>query len=450
MLGSYGASASWAGVAYENRYVFEDGVWKINELSYSSQYSGRYSPPGLSLSKWDLPYHFTPQSVGAPVGNLAGSPSADASLASMDFAGLHRRWTELASRAEDLRSEADVLNLQHTYGYHFDQKMWEEVSNLFASDGTLELGLRGVYAGRARIRGALEVMARERAGNDEVSDHLQLATVVHIDPGGSTAQARGVELSVSGAKGKGAQWEEGIFENTYVKEAGIWKIRSVHYYPRVITDYEVGWAKDAKPAARASTEFPPDRPPTEEYGIYPKMSYPRFHYVNPVTRVAVQYPAGITGSYKAWPSVFRTSQSPPQNVREFTSRLSELERQIDANIAYDAVENLVGAHGYYLDDSREDALRGLFSNSQGRAEPGNSPAVHQTVQPVIRLAPDGKSATIRARLLKVGGKAGELASGTYEGRAILREGAWKLQSLTLKPAWSSPFVQWAPVVEPKR
>ena len=59
MLGSYGASASWAGVVYENRYVFEDGVWKISELSYNSQYSGRYSPPGLSLSKWDLPYHFT-------------------------------------------------------------------------------------------------------------------------------------------------------------------------------------------------------------------------------------------------------------------------------------------------------------------------------------------------------------------------------------------------------
>src|SRR5689334_14977485 len=30
MLGGYGASASWAGVVYENRYVFEDGVWKIN------------------------------------------------------------------------------------------------------------------------------------------------------------------------------------------------------------------------------------------------------------------------------------------------------------------------------------------------------------------------------------------------------------------------------------
>src|SRR6185369_2965086 len=32
MLGSFGASASWAGVVYENSYVSEDGVWKIGDL----------------------------------------------------------------------------------------------------------------------------------------------------------------------------------------------------------------------------------------------------------------------------------------------------------------------------------------------------------------------------------------------------------------------------------
>src|SRR5438552_14811344 len=77
MLGSYGSSASWAGVVYENRYVFENGVWKISELSYNSQYSGRYSPPGLSFSKWDLPNHFTPQSAGDPVADSDLSAPAD-------------------------------------------------------------------------------------------------------------------------------------------------------------------------------------------------------------------------------------------------------------------------------------------------------------------------------------------------------------------------------------
>jgi hypothetical protein len=441
MLGSYGGSASWAGVVYENRYVFEDDVWKISELSYNSQYSGRYSPPGLTLSKWDLPYHFTAHSVGDPAGTSDSSAPAGGSLGSTNFEVLQQRWGELARGAQQLRDETDVLNLQHSYGYYSDQKMWGAVANLFASDGTLELGLRGVYAGKDQIRRALNTFGGEGLKVDEVNDHLQLATVVHIAPDGRTARARGVELSVAGLKVRGAQWEEGIFENEYVKQDGTWKIHSVHYYPRVITDYELGWAKDAKPAAGPSAEFPPNRPSTEVYGTYPKMYYPRFHYLNPVTRLPVQYPPGTTPSAERLDSTqgsssLSTLPSPPKNLKEFTTRLTELERQIESSIAYDAAENLVSAHGYFLDDSN--------------AAPGNGPAVHQTVQPVINVAPDGKSATIRARLLRVGGKAGELASGTYEGRAINRGGAWRLQNLSLKQTWSSAFNQWTPKVERQR
>ena len=464
MLGSYGTSASWAGVVYENRYVFEDGVWKISELSYNSQYSGRYSPPSLSVSKWDLPYHFTPQSAGTPAANpVSPAPlaQADEAAGSATFEGLQQRWVEVARRAQQLQDETDVLNLQHSYGYDFDQKMWGAVANLFTSDGTLELGLRGVYAGRGRIRRALNIISGERLDDDEVHDHLQLATVVHISPDGRTAKARGIELSVSGVKEKGAQWEEGIFENEYVKEDGIWKIYSVHYYPRVITDYEAGWAKDAKPAARPSTLFPPDRPPTEAYGIYPRMYYPRFHYDNPVTRLPVQYPPGIAAAIEKGNAKQRSSRpaalpSPPKDVKEFMARLTELERQIHSSLGYDAAENLVSALGYYLEDSRADGLQGLFlSNPPDRrslsnTEAENSSAIHQTIQPVVRLAADGKSATIRARLLKVDGKAGVLASGTYEGRAINRDGTWKLQSLTLKQAWSSPFNHWTPTIERRR
>jgi hypothetical protein len=459
MLGSYGASASWAGVVYENRYVFEDGVWKISELSYSSQYSGRYSPLGLTVSKWDLPYHFTPHSAGDPAANSPlSSPANPPGRANLE--DLQRRWVELARGAQQLRDETDVLNLQHTYGYYADQKMSRAVASLFANDGTLELGLRGVYAGKDRIRRALNAFGGEGLNSDEVNDHLQLATVVHVAPDGRTAKARGIELSISGLKGRGAQWEEGIFENEYARQDGIWKIHSVHYYPRVITDYELGWAKDAKPAPEPSSAFPPDRPSTETYGTYPKMYYPRFHYANPVTRLPVQYPAGIMSPTDRLDSTRDSATlaglpSAPKNAKEFTARLAELERQIDSSLAYDAAENLISAYGYYLDDSKNDDLQGLFSNppsprSPANKEPGNALTIHQSVQPVITLAPDGKSATIRARLLNVGGKSGAFAGGTYEGRAINRSGVWKLQSLTLTETWSSAFNQWTPAWERRR
>lgn len=428
MLGSYGTSASWAGVVYENRYVFEDGAWRIEDLSFSSQYSGRYSPPALSVSKWELPTHYAAHSVGDP--SPAGAfVNADASLAAANFSQLQQRYRDLTLRVQQLHDEAAVLNVQHSYGYAFDRKDWAAVASLFANEGTLELGQRGVYAGKDGIRKSLVVFEGEGLADGEVHDHLQLATVVHVAPGAKTANARGVQLSVTGAKEGGARWEEGIFENTYVKQGDVWKISSVHYYPRVITDYEQGWAKDAKPAPGPSAAFPPNRPSTETYAIYPKMYYPRFHYANPVTRKAVQYPPGIHATLEETKQTVVPAKF-PGNAKEFTERLNGLEEQIRLSIAYDAVENLVSAGGYSLDESGERAN------------------IHQTIQPVIQIASDGKSATVRARLLNIDGKAGELAGGLYEGRAISRNGVWSLENLTLKPLWSSPFAKWTPVISP--
>src|SRR5262249_3148601 len=123
-------------------------------------------------------------------------------------------------------------------------------------------------------------------------------------------------------------------------------------------------------------------------------------------------------------------------------------------IAYDAVENLVSAYGYYLDDSRE-KLPALFSkmpdlHSLPDTDAENALIIHQSVQPVINVAPDGKSATIRARLLNVGGKIGGFTAGTYEGIAVNGGGVWKLQSLSLKQTWSSAFNQWTPEIERRR
>jgi hypothetical protein len=361
----------------------------------------------------------------APVGASVG---ADASLISANFGRLQERYRDLALRAQQLYDEAGVLNVQHTYGYAFDLKDWAAVANLFATDGTLELGQRGVYVGKDRIRKALGVLEGEGLADGEVHDHLQLATVVHVAPGAKTANARGVQLSVTGVKEGGAQWEEGIFENTYVKQGDVWKIRSVHYYPRVITAYEQGWAKDAKQAPEPSAAFPPDRPSTETYAIYPKMYYPRFHYANPVTHKAVQYPPGIHLTLEETKQTVVPLKS-PRNAKEFNERLNDVEEQLRLSIVYDAVENLVSASGYSLDESGSERS-----------------TIHQTVQPVIQIASDGRSAAVRARLLNIDGKAGELAGGLYEGRAISRNGVWSLENMTLKPVWSSPFAKWTPVI----
>ena len=91
----------------------------------------------------------------------------------------------------------------------------------------------------------------------------------------------------------GGELSEGVFENTFVKQDGTWKIQSVHFYPRMIVDAAAGWAKSAKPAPGPSKEFPPDRPPTASYEIYPKFAVAPFHFDNPVTGKPPQYPEGV-------------------------------------------------------------------------------------------------------------------------------------------------------------
>jgi len=96
---------------------------------------------------------------------------------------------------------------------------------------------------------------------------------------------------MSGNYGGNGKWSEGIYENSFVKEKGIWKFQSMRFYPTFICDYEKGWTNDAQPAPRVSTEPAPDRLPTDVYELYPKAHVPPFHYRNFVTGKEPRYPA---------------------------------------------------------------------------------------------------------------------------------------------------------------
>ena len=51
-----------------------------------------------------------------------------------------------------------MRNLQASYGYYVDRRMWDDVSELFTDEGVYEVGGVGVYGGRTGIRKALERM----------------------------------------------------------------------------------------------------------------------------------------------------------------------------------------------------------------------------------------------------------------------------------------------------
>jgi hypothetical protein len=88
---------------------------------------------------------------------------------------------------------------------------------------------------------------------------------------------------MGGVHGQDGRWEEGPYENEYVKEGGTWKIAKLHWYTTVNASYDQGWHKRPYPIAGPLPELPPDQPPSIKYESFPSFFLPPFHYLNPVS-----------------------------------------------------------------------------------------------------------------------------------------------------------------------
>jgi SnoaL-like protein len=461
MFGQYGKSASWAGGIYENEYTLDNGVWKISSIHLYPQYAGTYDEYGHKAPpRWDIPYHFEAKHVGVTI------PAAALQVPSAESANA----VQLAQRVQHLNDELAVQNLQHSLGYYIDRKLWDDVADLFADGGTYEFGQRGVYVGRERIRRALEVFfGPTPVKTGELFDHINLGTVVTVASDGLSAGARTNVLAQLGQNGEWARWEQGTYENEFVKQGGVWKLEAVRYFPRLSTDYDKGWANDAKPSPVASKELPPDRKPTQSYQSYPALSYVALHYANPVTGKPVRYGSGSVAR------VPLVNEAKAPKAASGDANLAEISRHLDDAIAFDAVENLMSSYGYYIDESAWDNMADTYGSTGAKEITGagvyvgpdrirkvlnlrgprggrsaNFYTIHQLLQPVIHITEDGKSARARVRLFQMGGAAdGSSASwigGIYENTAIKENGEWKFGIQELYHAFNASYRNgWARV-----
>ncbi len=126
--------------------------------------------------------------------------------------------------------------------------------------------------------------------------------------------------------------------------------------------------------------------------------------------------------------------------------------------AYDGAVNLLTAYGEYLDDAQWRELGSIFAQqgakevpyagfyigpariakrtNPGRPGPRRSLVLHGLIQPVILVAPDGRSASMRSRLFQLLASADPnraiVNSSTYpNNQAVLENGAWKLWSISI-------------------
>ena len=491
-FGSLGGSATWAEGVYEMQYRKEGRTWKISKLDYYSGFSAPYAT-GWVAPQASAPAAANVQPAPAPRRRLAHPADRERNVECDGFpkaciAPFHyanpgtpeggRAWTPpgaaplskdgqpaidadaLAHRAQRLHDEQQIENLQRIYGYYLDRAQWDQLADLFADDGTIEIAQQGVYVGKQRVRAYLGTLGPAGLEPGWLNDHIQLQPIVTVSSDGLRARIRSREFSMTGRVGGKGQWSEGIYENQFVKEGGAWKFVAVRFYPTFITDYDQGWARDAQPAPGPVASLSPDRPPTERYEIFPKAHIPAFHYDNPVTGLPTTYPEGMK------PVIAPSARPPvakpfPGVIRKAAPDLYSVVDKAEKTIArvkdYDEIENLESAYGYYLDKNLWNPLADIFSRDGsielaqrgvyrgprlrkfllkvfGRGQEGpveGRLGNHLNLQPVITVAADGATARVRARMLQqmsMGGRA-SMGGAIYENELVKEDGVWKFSKV---------------------
>ena len=200
----------------------------------------------------------------------------------------------LTARVEKLEAARAIRHLQRAFGFYVDRGLWDEAADLFADDGTVEIGLDGVYVGKARIR---EYLRRLHGGQEgliygQLNEWVTLQPAIFVADDGRSATARWRDHGMLGQHRERAEWRDGVYENTYVREDGVWKINSLHLFVNFVASYEDGWARlqpgEGLVQSQASDEFPPDRGPSVTYRPFPETQVPPFQFLHPVTGQAVK------------------------------------------------------------------------------------------------------------------------------------------------------------------
>ncbi|MCP5144772.1 MAG: nuclear transport factor 2 family protein [Gammaproteobacteria bacterium] len=216
---------------------------------------------------------------------------------------IHAEVEALGQRLQRLEDIEAVRRLHYIYGYFMDYCRYDEVVDLFAEGGEAVF-LSGVYKGHKSLARLYKDFLGQVYTKGEpcprfgfVADHHLLQEVITLSDDGHTANFRGRCYMVLGSHHSRPDmpellplqvYEAALYENTYIKVAGVWKIQRLEYSIQWQALYEKGWAHtavDLKPATVTYPENPigPDFFIDQTQSLWPERSAVPYHYVHPVT-----------------------------------------------------------------------------------------------------------------------------------------------------------------------
>ncbi len=391
-----------------------------------------------------------------------GAPPA-AQEDAAERAALQQRIETLGQRLARARDAADIRRLQHNYGHYMSRGLWADAADLFADDGTIEIGLDGVYRGQARVREYLLEYGGGQEGlpHGVLNEQIQVMPVIHIAPDGETAQARWRGVMLTGELGVQGLVGEGPYQVSYIKQNDVWRIASLHWFNSVTVPYETGWANSEDPTgARFVTTLTPDAPPSVDYEPWPGVYLPPFHFRNDAGVTT----ANLTGFFA--PPQAMSVASDVGDFDALTFQGAALDEALSLSEAEKAAETLQRKFGYYIDKNMWSDAASLFTDDasfewggsgvyRGRdnilayfnALGGEGPQQgvlndNMILMPTVYVAPDGLSAAGRFQGFSQLARHGEWArweTGIYETHFVNEGGIWKIGSMRYVQTMASPY-----------
>ena len=241
-------SARWELSVFRNRFVKEDGLWKLKELNVypimDVDYFKGWASEGVVKNS------SLPPMLGVTVDKNDGAKSVSAEAPHVP---------ELRRRLARSMAYDGTENVSAAYGYYIDDFQWPEMGAIFAEHGSKQSPFAGYYFGRERISKAATTMygnapPKARGG---IAFHWRTQPVINVSADGRSANLR-TRLFHPDTGKQGANGRPDIMSGMYpndqtVLENGIWKLWSLEIDEPYFTmaGWKAGWSgvKDKPPGA---------------------------------------------------------------------------------------------------------------------------------------------------------------------------------------------------------
>jgi hypothetical protein len=202
----------------------------------------------------------------------------------------------LEAKVRVLEDIEEIKKLQRAYGFYLEHWMAEDLIDLFADGDDSEL-----WIAAGKFRGKEAISRLFRYGNEEkfrisrkefLHQVMQLSGIVHVNPDGKTAKGRWYGFGANAFPVEGGKvspgWMDGVYEVSYVKEGGKWKLKKVHWSMTFRAPWTESFVdpakKDSSRQDRPYQENPTLRPMgAPEETLYPSGFVCPFHFPNPVS-----------------------------------------------------------------------------------------------------------------------------------------------------------------------